>query len=140
MATTLGEYPDLLEERLTELPAWPQMSQRERQFNLAYAATGSKSEACRFINRNAEWCHDRRFRTEAFMELVTPGTDGADSLILSIRSRLLAEVTIHAELGALLALDEILRTEPSRRTGVTYATQLRAGSRPVKWCKSASSC
>ena len=44
MATTLGEYPDLLEERLTELPAWPQMSQRERQFNLAYAATGSKSK------------------------------------------------------------------------------------------------
>ena len=73
MEVSLGNYTDLLEERLTDLPAWPKMSAQERQFILAYACTGSKAQACRFISRNDAWCQDRRFRTTAFMDLVTPG-------------------------------------------------------------------
>lgn len=60
------------------------------------------------------------------MGLVTPGVDGAGSFILGMRSRLLAEATVNAQFGALITFKEIIQAEPGRRTGITYATKLRA--------------
>ena len=71
LTDTRSRYADWLKERLAELPGWDEMSDQERVFLVAYACTGEKAEALRFINRHATWRHERRFRPKAFMDLVT---------------------------------------------------------------------
>jgi len=121
-----NSYADWFEVELAKLPGWEELPERERQFILAYACTGSKAEVGRFVSRSEARCHDRRFRTKAFMEMTTPGVNEAMSFILSIRGRLLAEAPACVEAKALLKLEDILDAERGRRSGVTSATQFKA--------------
>ena len=123
---TTEHWADWLEERLSELPGWDDMSERERAFVVGYACTGEKQEALRFISRHPTWCYDRRFRSQAFLDLVTDENGGQDNYIAETRVRMFMEASTMWALRSVLTLGAVLDAEPSRKTGITLSTKLRA--------------
>ena len=126
ISETTERWTDWFERRLSELPGWDDMSERERSFVVAYACTGEKREALRFINRHSTWCYDHRFRSKPFLDLVTDEGGGQDNFIVSSRARMLEEATAWWTLESMLTLGSIIDAKPSRKTGITFATKLRA--------------
>ena len=57
--------------------------------------------------------------------LSRPEPPGANT-ITTMRDRLLVEATVDAEINELLVINDILDAEVGRRTGVTWATKIRA--------------
>ena len=125
--TKLLEYGEQFSRLLSELPGWDQLSRLEQLFINAYAVTGSKAEACRFINRSKHWCHDRRVRTPQFMDLITPGPTGNENTVLEMKGILLSEAMARVELASVLELRNVILSRVNgKRGGITAAGKIRA--------------